>query len=316
MRLTAADLGRISMTVRPHPLWELVLSLHVLQARIVPAPYAGWRQWVLRVLARDGTLRERVRRLTTLVPATGDFPDFLTPDGSGGFTDLLEAVLATPRDRLARELAGLPTPWVRELADGNACALRELGAALTHYHGACVAPYWEQVDERVTAERELRVRILLSGGSEQLLRSLPGPIRWDGDTLVADYPVRQDVRVDGRGLTLVPAFFCWHKPVSFVDPELPPVLVYPVGHPDDELHARSSGGLTALLGPTRARMLHVLRTPCSTTEIARHVGISVGSASRQATVLREAGLITSVRHEKAVVHALTNLGHTITGRTC
>lgn len=126
---------------------------------------------------------------------------------------------------------------------------------LTHYHGVCVAPYWEQVEHRVTAERELRVRILLSGGSEQLLRSLPGPIRWDGDALVADYPVRRDLPAAGRGLTLVPAFFCWQQPVSLVDADLPPVLVYPVGHFDDDVvRARSSGGLTALLGPTRARM--------------------------------------------------------------
>lgn len=96
IRLTGADLGRISMTVRPHPLWELVLSLHVLQARVAPAPYAGWRQWVLRVLTGDDTLRERVRRLTTLVPATGDFPDFLTPDGSGGFADLLRRCSPRP----------------------------------------------------------------------------------------------------------------------------------------------------------------------------------------------------------------------------
>jgi hypothetical protein len=314
MRLAAADLGRISMTVRPHPLWELVLSLHVLQARIVPAPYVTWRDWVLRMLAGNDSLCERVRRLTTLVPPTGDFPDFLTPDGSGGFADLLEAVLATPRARLTRELAGARTPWVRSLAGGDADAMRDLGTALTHYHGACVAPYWEHVEKRVTAERELRVRILLSGGSEQLLHSLPGPIRWIGDALVADYPVHHDVPVAGRGLTLVPAFFCWHQPVSLVDADLPPVLVYPIDHPDDDIaHAHSSAGLAALLGPTRARMLRVLRTPSSTTEIARHVGISVGSASRQATVLREAGLITSVRHEKAVVHALTHLGHTISG---
>jgi DNA-binding transcriptional ArsR family regulator len=315
MHLTAADLGRIGMAVRPHALWELVLSLHVLQARVVPAPYVEWRRSVRGVLARHDALRDHVHRLTTLVPATGDFPDFLTPDLPGaGFVDMLTAVLGTPRARLARELSGaVATPWIRALADADPDALRALGDALTQYHRHCVEPYWDRIDNGVTADRELRVRLLLSGGSEQLLNGLPGAIRWDGDTLVSDYPENRSVVVGGRGLTLIPAYFCWHKPVSMVDATLPPVLVYPVDHPDDGSHRAAPVRLGALLGHTRARILYVLRTPCSTTEIARHVGISIGSASKQTAVLREAGLITSIRHERSVVHALTCLGQSIAG---
>jgi DNA-binding transcriptional ArsR family regulator len=47
---------------------------------------------------------------------------------------------------------------------------------------------------------------------------------------------------------------------------------------------------------------------CTTTELAARVGVSVAAASQHATVLREAGLITTRRQGSAVLHSLTPLG--------
>ncbi|WP_454856268.1 tyrosine-type recombinase/integrase [Promicromonospora soli] len=67
-------------------------------------------------------------------------------------------------------------------------------------------------------------------------------------------------------------------------------------------------GLAALLGHSRALALLALRHPCSTTELARRVGVSAGTASRHATALRAAGLVTSTRHGSVMLHHVTHLG--------
>ncbi|MFJ3924699.1 hypothetical protein [Streptomyces sp. NPDC090022] len=66
-----------------------------------------------------------------------------------------------------------------------------------------------------------------------------------------------DVHLDGRGLTLIPSYFCWHSAVTFTDPQLPRVLVYPLLHP--QAHTPSSPktrpALDKLIGRSRTRIL-------------------------------------------------------------
>ena len=47
---------------------------------------------------------------------------------------------------------------------------------------------------------------------------------------------------------------------------------------------------------------------CTTTELAKRCNISPAAASHQATVLREAGLITTRRAGASVRHEITQLG--------
>ena len=106
------------------------------------------------------------------------------------------------------------------------------------------------------------------------------------------------------------SFFCWGDPVTWTDPKLPPVLVY-------QAHSGLSIGrqglepaphVVTLLGRTRAECLNLLLVPLTTTELAERLGVSVGAASKQASVLRAAGLVTSNRCGKTVVHNATMLG--------
>jgi DNA-binding transcriptional ArsR family regulator len=52
----------------------------------------------------------------------------------------------------------------------------------------------------------------------------------------------------------------------------------------------------------------VIAHGCTTTELARRLRISPGGASQHATVLREAGLVTSRRQRNTVRHSITKLG--------
>jgi DNA-binding transcriptional ArsR family regulator len=97
--------------------------------------------------------------------------------------------------------------------------------------------------------------------------------------------------------------------VTLLDSELPPVLVYPALRPDlrPERFDGSRQALAALLGTTRAAALAAIGDGCSTTDLARRVGVSAAAASQHATVLRNAGLITSHRDRNVMMHTVTAL---------
>ncbi len=66
--------------------------------------------------------------------------------------------------------------------------------------------------------------------------------------------------------------------------------------------------LAALVGRNRAAVLGTIAEGCTTTELADRVGISLAAASQHASILRDAGLITTHRKGSAVLHILTPLG--------
>lgn len=307
---SAEDLARIRVAAGPDLLWELVLSVHVLGARHVPPRFAPWRRRTLARLA--GARQAPVRPLLDVVPPTGAFPDFLTPPAAerDDLGAALEVVATTPARRLADELAVVfarrrASPWVTGLAAGQPAPMHALIRALRTYYEQALAGYQRQIADVVHADRALRARQVLDGGVETLLAGLPPPIRWRRPVLHSAYVRDRDVHLGGRGITLIPSYFCHRHPVTLIDPELPPVLVYPAA----QLTGRAgSTALAALLGPTRARALTALQVPCSTSELARYLHASIGTASKHTAALRDAGLVTTTRHGASVRHALTSLG--------
>ncbi|GAB3914040.1 hypothetical protein GCM10029964_124650 [Kibdelosporangium lantanae] len=131
------------------------------------------------------------------------------------------------------------------------------------------------------------------------------------------YPMDREMHLCGRGLTLMPSFFCQGLPTSFCDNELQPVLVYPIQHELGWATANSAKSLVTLLGRTRASALEILAgSPCTTSELAKQLHSALATASQQAAVLREAGLASSQRIGQAVLHSATPLGLALlSGRT-
>lgn len=71
----------------------------------------------------------------------------------------------------------------------------------------------------------------------------------------------QEIHLSGRGLLLVPSYFCVNGPMTMFDPELTPVLIYPVGRQPDTLPFQRDArpeALGALIGDTRAVVLEVI----------------------------------------------------------
>ncbi|GAA3853850.1 ArsR/SmtB family transcription factor [Streptomyces sedi] len=310
VRFTGEDLGRVRLAAGADPMWETVLSVHRLRDGHAPHVYGAWRR-SLRAAQVPETLR-------VLIPGHGYFPDFLNPEESAaGWGAALDAVRATPRRRLASELARLARSpeypvWLRELAQGRPGALRRLVDDLDRYHRVAVGghPVWSTVRAAVDADLAVRARRLASGGVEALLAGLRPAMRWDPPVLEVDYPVDRELRLAGRGLLLVPSFFCWRTPVMLADPGLPPVLVYPVAHAP--VTTADPAALGRLLGTTRARVLVCAAEGGATTgELARSVGVSLGSVSQHARVLRESGLLYSTRRGNEVLHTVTPVGRTL-----
>jgi DNA-binding transcriptional ArsR family regulator len=313
IHFTADDLARVRMAARPDVLWETVLSFHRLRDRRGATVFGEWRSET-RV-----RLNGETRLLAALVPPRGYFPDFLTPpEAREGLDAGLEALRATAPGRLHTELAlvvarrgSVPVLPGRlaALAEGRTEQLDRLIGVLRSYYRAAVEPYWPHLQARVEADRAVRGRALLDGGAEELLASLPPVLRWRPPVLEADYPVDRELRLEGRGLLLQPSFFCRGTPVVYRDPTLPPVLVYPVAHACEPAFGESYGpSLGKLVGHTRSAVLQAIRNGGTTSELARRAGVSLASASQHAAVLREAGLVVTLRHGNAVLHTLTPLG--------
>ncbi|RGC69608.1 Helix-turn-helix domain protein [Micromonospora sp. MW-13] len=319
------DILRTRVAPGADPLWELILSVHVLQVRSRDPLTSGWRRGVSRELRRH-VGKEQLRLLFTLNPGQGYFPDFLTPhDSVQGLEAGLDAVRSTPVPLLHRDLtrlvAGHPLPpSAAALARGEPELLRQLTDSMEQYRALALSPYWPHIQAAVEADRARRARALLDRGVEGLLAGLRPMARWESGVLeIHGYPDSRELHLDGRGLLLVPSFFCASTPVALLDPALPPVLVYPVDRLGGLAHTAGAGGATgsgrealaALLGRTRAAVLEATDEGCTTGEVARRLRISPAAASQHATVLRNAGLLVSHRDRNTVLHTLTPLGRAI-----
>lgn len=300
------DLQRVRLAAAPDPLWELVSVLHVVQSG---NPSAGWADYHFL----DRRSRDAVSLLSTLAPWQQDSADFLTPVPVSTDIDAgCETILRTPPARLAADVAAVfadcPVPgWARSLAAGDRDQLDSVVTAVRQGYRRLVAPEWHRVQHAVVSDRAKRAGVVAAFGVERLLATLPGVLGWDGAVLTVRYPIDRTISLCGRGLTLLPSYFMSGSPATLRDPELAPVLVYPAQVAIDP-QPDVSAGLCRLLTRTRAECLRILLVPHSTSALAHRLGVSVGTASKQATVLCESRLIVSNRDGAAVVHQTTGLG--------
>ncbi|WP_336207665.1 ArsR family transcriptional regulator [Nonomuraea sp. LPB2021202275-12-8] len=318
IHFTGDDIARTRIAPGPDPLWELVLSLQMLRPQRGDLLFAGWRQEA-REAVRGASRGEILSLLLALTPNVGYFPDFLNPiEAVRGLEHGLEAIRSTPISVLRRNVSllaarhSLPRS-TRRLTDGEPALLAELTETLRTCYDMTVTPYRQSIDTAVARDRRIRTTALAHGGVEGLLASLRPTMIWSDGGLSVPGHRHQELHLHGRGLLLIPSYFCVSGPLTLFDPELPPVLVYPVERGPDTLPTRASTALTALtalIGHTRATVLNALgtRDGTTTTGLARQLGVSVASASEHTTVLRQAGLVSSRRDRNRMLHQLTDLG--------
>lgn len=265
-------------------MWEMLLSLRRLQRADGPPHVVAWR-----------------RSLDSVVSASAQhlIKEF-SPGGLSG------EALATLRDGVFQQAFG-------KMAPPQYPATNELYSHIHTYWSLALSPYWPKIRAAVRADLSVRANSFAHDGIEGFLANLHPQARWNPPILELPYQTDRTVTLNGRGVLLVPSFFCGTPPARLSDPALQPLLIFAVDRSlagSDGRPARTAPpALGALVGNTRARALtKIAMGPCSTTELATSVGVSVASGSQHATVLRNAGLITSRRSGGVVVHMITPLG--------
>jgi DNA-binding transcriptional ArsR family regulator len=200
---------------------------------------------------------------------------------------------------------------------GHSQPRRRVLATLFDFCKAAVTPYSGRMRIQLELEREARGRIVITKGVESMLSTLHPKLRWCAPVLEVPDERDRDILLNGRGLLLSPSSFLASRPGVVIDadhPTLPPTLVFallPTTTATSMLCTTVDAGgqaLSALVGHTRAAALQTLADSCTTSELAQRLNISSAGASQHATILREAGLITTCRNRNTVLHTLTPLG--------
>ncbi|WP_460072768.1 winged helix-turn-helix domain-containing protein [Streptomyces sp. YKOK-I1] len=323
IHFTAEDLARTRVAEAPMPLLELKQAARALQERRPSARLSAWRRHAF------GQLPAAARLALGFIPRVGWSPTFIGAPRTGSPAELIEQVRATPAREIRTALdtilphnrAGAVPPLTHRLTDP--AFLGELCDGLAALHDVLLAPYWAEMTDVLAADRSVRMRQMLHGGVEHLLsQANPRRMRWNAPVLEIPTPGdtnEYDLRLEGRGLLLVPSLML-ASPVIHYDAEPQPAITYPARH-DQPLRrfttfapreARTTGSapLAALLGRTRAVVLTTIaeHPGCSTRELAAFAGLAPSSASEHATVLRDAGLVTTVRLGNTALHNPSLLG--------
>ncbi|WP_203910561.1 ArsR/SmtB family transcription factor [Rhizocola hellebori] len=318
IHFTAQDLVRTRIAPTLGPLAETMFGLNLFRTRKpCTRAFGPWRTTV------GARMTAQMRPLASLAPVGTMGVDLWSLTGEAPTIEAgIDALLTMRPEHIRTELElfssdqTLPR-WAWTLAERNSRGRRELaGAALASYR-ALLAPHWPKVEGHLHAERSARARVFLEGGIEGLLATLHPKIRWNSPVLEVLMCGEAEVHLGGRGLSLVPSLFVGDRLVLLTDlrsPDGPIRLVFPTTQDALALHRlwsnghSQTGALAALLGHNRAAVLQRIADGCTTSELAQRAGVSLASASQHATVLREAGLITTRRDGSAVLHTLTSLG--------
>jgi DNA-binding transcriptional ArsR family regulator len=317
IHFSETDLAHVQVSPTLGPLAETVLALALLRCSRQPRTMLSeWRGQV--------RVTPRMRPLTALIPPDCNGVDLPTLVGETATIEQgVQALLDVPREHLLVEMEWIdrrhrlpPLAWAMAEAGGRP----ELAEATQVAYQELLQPFWPRIRASLHAEQAARRRTLAREGPGALLASLQGPlIRWRPPVLEILRPGQVEMELGGRGIALVPSVFVGRAPSLHENPndddEMPRLILPAEGAGRARLWAVSRGlagsrgsALAALVGRNRAAVLQSIADGCTTTELARRVGISLAAASQHASVLRRAGLIATRRQGSAVLHVLTPLG--------
>ncbi|MFB6614078.1 ArsR/SmtB family transcription factor [Streptomyces sp. NPDC085524] len=314
IHFTAEDFARIRFARHPAPLQELHAALTTAVAPRVGPLFSQWRSRVLRGLPASA------EPLADLVPA-GRPPSFLDVRGAtlaDGFERIRAAGPGVVRSELERVYGTMAAPrWIRGLHAGEDAAWRTLCRAQQAAYETVLAPAWSVVQDLHHEEFTGYALAVAEHGVAAALTGLAPGSRLHGG--VWEWPgtaPAREVRLDGRGLDLLPTFHHPAGPLLQDVPGRPVALAYPAGPglpPTAARPAVPADAMTAVLGRTRLEALRLLAEPHTTTSLARALRVSNATASSHAAALRTAGMATTTRTGRSVTHERTALGTLVAG---
>lgn len=321
------------------PLCETVTAIRLLAEPGKTAVNTPWVRWAQAELAARPVRLTRVWPLA--VTGLDRYPEFLVPAPAvraPAFRDELQRLRATPeeavRASLARVFTGVPWPAsALELSKRIEPSLAAITRELAIFHDRLIAPYWDRMRAVLDADIAHRAGVLADKGARGLFAGLHSDLRWNAGVLAIDDGSEEIERVSmgPDGVVLVPGVFTWPEVSTRKATSSQTTLHYPAraaatvwfrtalshdgsgedGSGEDVSGDPGTAPVGALLGAARARLLGALRSPATTTSLARALGVTPGAVSQHLVVLYHGGLVDRVRSGRAVLYQATGLGRAL-----
>lgn len=283
-------------------LWETVAALRVL-SRGSPVN----RRWAALAEQRLLDVDEDLSLLYLLV-GMAIVPEFLMPTPTARSVDIDTEIAALARTTPEQVAAAAgENPHTRTLADNPAKALTTLQKSLRTTHDAIIAPVWPRLAAVLHADVESRGRRLIDAGGPAVLAELHPSVSFRNPAIEV---CNTRAEIGERDVVLVPSAFVWPN-VYLRDNPTALAVCYPArgfGALAERVDAPITPALARLIGATRAKLLSELERPCTVSELAARLDVTVGAVSQHLGVLRAAGLVVSRRDGRGVLSARTRLG--------
>lgn len=318
-RLAPDDISAIRFGISPGH--ELCHAIRVLQRPDDQPLQWGWLRGV-----RDHVPRESFELMAVIIGSDGYFPDFLTATPSWDMSpdDEAQRLRAVRPDLFRADLTkmvarstGRRQEAILRMMDHPARARGMIADAWLELWAALLEPVWAQVERLLRADIAVRARRVTTDGLAAMVGGLHESVAWHGDGVRVRMRLHsEELDCRGSGLVLVPSVMSSHRCSVLTEPPAQPTLFYPAQGVtetwacDPEAASRSLG---ALLGPARAEVLLTAHDPRTTSQVAADCGLALSTASHHLTVLRNSGLITSVRDGARMLHTRTPVGEALVG---
>jgi DNA-binding transcriptional ArsR family regulator len=320
LELDVADLAATRFAISP--LHETLRALPLLADPGHSAVNRPWVRWALAELERRPLRLPRVWPL--IVTDLPYWPEFLFPAPAGqapGFDEELAAVCAAPAEAVRASLHrvfgdGRWPDSATELAERPRETLAAIAAEVADYHDRLIAPHWERMRAVLEADVSYHAGLLAGGGARSLFSDLHPGLRWSaGQLFMTDAEPEQDPHVElgPDGLVLVPSVFTWPDWSVKKATSTQTTLLYPArgaGTVWESLKAipAAAAAVELLLGAPRARLLGALRSPATTSALARRFGVTPSAVSQHLAVLYRGGLLDRKRNGRRVLYYASELG--------
>lgn len=302
------------------PLSETVSALQQLGHRRRRDGNLRWLRWASDELgARPLDLTHTWPLIVNDRPS---WPGFLVPAPIGPDATIEDDLAAVRRTTASQVRTSLRRVFGDELPDGPAqladrpaLGLRAIADELRAAHDRLIAPHWSRIRAVLDADIGYRARQLATGGAQRLFADLHPDLHWQDGRLTVDHRHRDRVVNLGLGgLVLMPVVLGSAKVLIKGHTTTQTTVRYPargVGALWTAGTRPPTGSTVKLLGRVRATLLEALRSPATTTDLARALGVTPSAVSQHLGVLLASGLVARERSGRTVLYLTTDRGSSL-----
>lgn len=317
IELGVAELAATRFAISP--LSETVACLQQLGGQDRRPATRPWLRWAQDQLASQPLDLSWTWPL--IVSTRPAWPEFLVPAPPRANTTIdaeLEALQRTPARQVKVSLtrvfgAKLP-PAVADLADQPEAGLHMIAAELRTAYQRLVASHWPRIQAILDADITYRTRQLAIGGAEKLFKGLHPDVRWrDGQLMLVGqrWPADHTVHRGPGGLVLMPVALGPPHVLVKKRTSTQTTVRYPARGVAAIWAAGNkppSDAAVRLIGRAKTQILELLRTPGTTSELARTLQISPSAVSQHIAVMHDCGLLERQRTGRTVLYRTTDAG--------